>query len=87
MSNRFVLGTIVATPAALAACQAGKIEAQSLIQRHHACDWGAGDPAANAAGLDGSDMLISIYNVNGIPVWVLTEQDRSVTTLLLSSER
>lgn len=84
---RFALGTVVATPAALKACRAGKVDAKALVQRHHDCDWGAADAEANEAGLDGSDVLISIFNVAGVPVWVLTEADRSVTTILLPSER
>ena len=84
---RFLLSTVVATPAALTACRKAKVEAKSLIQRHHDCDWGTADAEANEAGLDGSDMLISIFDVGGVSVWVLTEADRSATTLLLPSER
>ncbi len=92
MSNRlqparFLLGTIVATPGALDACRRAKVEVKGLIQRHHNCDWGTADAEANEAGLDGSDMLISIFDVGGVEVWVLTEADRSATTVLLPSER
>ncbi len=87
MSKRFVLGTLVATPGALAACKKANVAASSLVQRHETGDWGSADAEANEAGLDGSDMLISIFDVGGVAVWILTEADRSATTILLPSER
>lgn len=86
-SFRFTLGTVVATPVAMEACASVGLLATDLVDRHHDCDWGSADHEANEAGLDGSDMLISIFDVGGTEVWVLTEEDRSVTTVLLPSER
>lgn len=87
MSNRFKLGCLVATPAAAKVCDKARVLLADLVARHHSGDWGTADAEANEAGIDGSDMLISIFDVGGVEVWVLTEQDRSVTTVHLSSER
>lgn len=88
MPNRFAIGqNTVATPAAMKACARAGVTANDLVARHHAGDWGRADAEANEAGLDGSDMLISIFDVGGAEVWVLTEQDRSATTVHLPSER
>jgi len=90
-SFRFTLGQVVATPGAIAACREASrretyVTVESLISRHHDCDWGSADAEANEDGLDGSDMLISIFDVGGTSVWVKTEYDRSVTTVYLPSE-
>lgn len=82
----FSLGQVVATPAAIAACKEVGLKATDLVTRHHSGDWGSADAEANEAGLDGSDMLISIFDVGGTSVWVKTEYDRSVTTVYLPSE-
>jgi len=88
MPNRFAIGkNTVATPAAIKACHRAGTDALALTARHHAGDWGTADAEANEAGLDGSDMLISIFDAGGVEVWVVTEQDRSATTVCLPSER
>jgi len=45
------------------------------------------DKQSNAEALDGSGRLVSAYHLNdGTKIWVISEWDRSRTTLLLPSE-
>ncbi len=62
-----------------------------LIYRHIAGDWGDLDPedaAQNHEGLlSGEGRLMSMYTLkDGEKIWIITEWDRSATTVLLPSE-
>lgn len=85
---RFPLGNIVATPNALARLTHTDI-ARALL-RHNAGDWGdlgAEDRTANDAGLAEGTRLLSAYvAANGTKFWIITEADRSVTTVLLPED-
>jgi hypothetical protein len=86
---KFQLGQLVATPDALEALEAAKIDPLSLIDRHLAGDWGnvpPEDAALNEAALKNGSRLLSSYPLPSGKVWVITEADRSVTTILLPSE-
>lgn len=91
MNKKFELGQIVFTPAALAAVDMGVM--LQLIGRHAAGDWSqmsAHDRRVNEQAVIHGDRVLSSYTVepNGRPedVWVITEWDRSVTTVLLPSD-
>ena len=60
------------------------------LQRHAKGDWGEGldpeDVATNNEAVRSSGRLLSCYNIEGKALWIVTEADRSVTTLLLPSE-
>lgn len=87
---RFLLGQIVATPGALAALDESGTNGMSLLARHWSCDWGdipAEDWTANQEALTQGFRLFSNYPLtNGERIWIITEADRSVTTLLLPVE-
>lgn len=87
---RFQLGLVVATPGALAALQSAREDGQRLLARHAAGDWGelsAEDRAENDYALSAGLRLLSAYALrDGERIWVITEADRSVTTLLLPDE-
>ena len=60
-----------------------------LLARHHSCDWGdlsEDDKALNEEALKGKDRIFSAYKVGDERVYVITEWDRSVTTVLYSNE-
>lgn len=60
-----------------------------LLERHIMGDWGLcckDDWKVNDEGLKCGDRLMSVYEIEGARVWVITEYDRSVTTFLLPSE-
>lgn len=86
----FELGQIVATPSAIKALQLAGVSATSLLVRHHCGDWGdlcAEDSARNNDALTNGSRLFSVYQVTDIlKIWVITEADRSVTTLLLPED-
>jgi hypothetical protein len=91
--ERFTLGQTVATPAAIEAAQqvflAPQIGFMELLSRHITGDWGEVGPEdarANEAALKFGTRLVSAYTVNDIKFWVITEADRSVTTILLPEE-
>ena len=84
----FRLGRIVATPNAVANLSAEDI--RTAIGRHQAGDWGElceDDTAANNRALSAGSRILSAYRgANGTRFWVITEADRSVTTVLLPED-
>lgn len=87
---RFALGRVTATPEALAALRRNNQAGQDFLHRHARGDWGevsAHDRAANEDALIHGLRLLSAYRLrDGTKLWVITEADRSVTTLLLPHE-
>jgi hypothetical protein len=86
-TKTFPLGTIVATPGAIATFDHDAL--WHLLRRHATCDWGdvcEEDRAANDEALAEGYRLLSAYTVNGAKLWIITEADRSVTTFLLPDE-
>ena len=86
----FELGQVVATPGALSALGRANQAPAEFLSRHATGDWGeldAEDMAENAYGLAHGFRLLSSYRTRlGETVWVITEADRSATTLLLPEE-
>jgi hypothetical protein len=86
----FRLGRIVATPGALAALHEADQTAIDFIRRHSAGDWGdldEHDQKENELSLVNGFRLLSAYTLaTGERIWIITEADRSVTTILLPSE-
>ena len=84
----FRLGRIVATPNALQSITPDDI--LTGIQRHQAGDWGNlpnDDRAANDRALLQGGRILSAYQAtNGTKFWLITEADRSATTLLLPED-
>lgn len=86
---RFPLGHCQATPAALDTLASAGVTARELLSRHAAGDWGEvcdEDRAENELSVRAGFRIISNYVVAGEKVWVLTEADRSLTTVLLAQE-
>lgn len=88
-TTRFPLGRIVATPAALDLLERhGRLPIE-FIARHARGDWGELDPAdarANAAALRSGARLLSSYPIGDETLWLITEADRSATTLLTPAD-
>jgi hypothetical protein len=89
-SALFPLGSLVATPGALAALERASQLPTTFISRHVCGDWGTvcdDDKKLNdAAVTDGTRILSAYETAGGEKVWVITEADRSATTLLLPDE-
>ena len=87
---RFPLGRLVATPAAIAAMEKAGQSPLELFQRHQNGDWGdvpKEDAAENELSVAEGFRIMSVYSLTtGTKVWVITEADRSVTTILLPEE-
>ncbi len=86
----FPLGQLVATPGALAALEEAGQSANEFLRRHASGDWGevcTEDASLNNQALKHGGRLLSAYRTrHGVRLWVITEADRSVTTLLLPDE-
>ena len=86
----FPLGMLVATPGAVTALEAAGQSAPEFLSRHVRRDWGEldeEDRAANNYALSTFGRLLSAYTMaSGQEIWIITEGDRSATTLLLPAE-
>jgi hypothetical protein len=86
----FPLGHCVATPGALEALAAAGQTPKQLLDRHLSGDWGevdGEDQQANQDALVHGERLLSAYRTtSGVRLWVITEADRSATTILLPEE-
>ena len=85
---KFRLGHIVSTPNALE--HLSQEDILTGIQRHQAGDWGdvcEDDRKENELSLEKGFRLLSVYHAaNGTKFWLITEWDRSVTTVLLPED-
>ena len=89
MMVTFPLGRVVATPGALKVLVEAGEDPLSLLSRHCSGDWGEldhQDRRENELSLKNGYRILSSYPVGGEKVWIITEADRSVTTILLPEE-
>jgi hypothetical protein len=88
MSAKFSPGQIVATPGALE--DLSQEDITKALRRHLSGDWGEldeHDRRENELSLQKGFRLLSAYTSSGgTRFWIITEADRSVTTVLLPSE-
>lgn len=85
----FRMGRIVATRGVLAHLEHHGIAADPYLKRHVCGDWGnvcAEDAQANRAAVHHGSRVLSNYGIAGKRVWIITEADRSLTTLLFPEE-
>jgi hypothetical protein len=96
MAEKIVkLGPTVATPGALAACEASGDDPADFVRRHEAGDWGTvpeDHARQNAAMVKEGGMVMSAFKLkDGTDIWVITDpQDEAgvptATTLLLPAD-
>ena len=88
--GRFVLGQLVATPGALAAFEEAKQAPLEFLAKHTRGDWeelSKEDKAENELSVRQGFRILSAYRLRtAVKIWVITEADRSVTTILLPDE-
>jgi hypothetical protein len=96
----FQLGHVVATPTVMAEVEEHtgislQRLAPGILARHVSGDWGevdSHDKRVNDAAVKNGTRILSAYDFPGfqtddeIRVWVITEADRSSTTILLPSD-
>jgi hypothetical protein len=88
--TKFPLGSLVATPAALAVLAASGQTPAEFLDRHARGDWGEvskGDARLNDAAVRNGERILSAYKTtDGKRIWIITEADRSSTCILLPDE-
>jgi hypothetical protein len=87
----FLPGQIVATPAALELLERHRESPETFLRRHLEGDWGNLSPEdveTNNRAIKHGFRVMSSYALGpaGDKLWVITEADRSVTTLLLPGD-
>ena len=92
-TGKFPLGQIVATPGALDLLAAAGVSAYGFVERHANGDWGDlldFDNAQNEDAIVKGYRIISKYILgeegNGEVICIITEADRSATTVLTPEE-
>ena len=87
-ATKFPLGTIVATASVLASVP--MLDILVCLDRHAAGDWGnlpQEDRTVNELALAVGERLLSVYAApGGVTFWIITERDRSTTTVLLPED-
>ena len=87
---RFPTGQLVVTAGVDELIRQGRLNPSAYLARHLSGDWGDlcdEDRHFNDAALKSGDRLLSSYRVApSLTLWIITEWDRSVTTLLLPEE-
>jgi len=84
---KFSLGQVVITPNALATLAPEDV--QLALRRHHVGDWGdvcSEDHTENEFSLKNDLRLFSVYHSKGQKFWIITEADRSATTILMPED-
>lgn len=86
----FRLGILLITPGAILALVEANQSALAFLMRHAYADWGEleqEDKQANDIALSDGGRLFSAYTLStGQRLWIITEANRSATTLLIPME-
>ncbi|MBH3367149.1 hypothetical protein I5R92_07595 [Pseudomonas carnis] len=88
----FEPGALMMTHGVHTLIEQGHLNVHSYLNRHLAGDWGEicdEDKLSNQQALQYGERLFSAYEIEAAgetKLWIITERDRSVTTLLLPSE-
>jgi hypothetical protein len=87
---KFLLGLLVATTGALTALEEAGQNALEFVSRHQHGEWGElpeEDKQENEFSILNDLRILSAYTLKtGTKIWIITEADRSVTTILLPQE-
>jgi hypothetical protein len=89
MMGPLPLGRVVATPGALTVLSEAGEDPLRCLSRHASGDWGEiddHDRRENERSLKYGWRVLSSYPIGEGKVWIITEADRSVTTILLPGE-
>jgi hypothetical protein len=89
--NLFELGNITMTPSAISIIAKFKVPIGDLLDRHQRGDYGevsAVDWRENTLALlpDSVERVMSVYSVGSEKLWVITDPDRKLTTLLTEED-
>ncbi len=88
IQSQFPLGRLVVTTNLIALISPDEVFA--AVQRHASCDWGEvceEDRESNEEALIDGSRILSVYSSSsGTTFWIITEWDRSVTTVLMPED-
>ena len=88
--TKFDFGQVVATATLVRYCEEKNFSLLPYLIRHGNCDWGdvcAEDKEANETALKEDLRILSSYKLpDGNAIWIITEADRSATTILFPSD-
>lgn len=90
--KKFELGQVMMTRGIAEARQSNPtfiVEIDRAFTRFSACDWGdtcEEDAKMNDEALENGDRILAVYKTSKGNVWIITEWDRSVTTILFPDE-
>jgi hypothetical protein len=85
----FTLGRTVQTPYARDELHRLNYSPLNLLRKHMSGDWSemaTEDQQSNREAITEGSRIFSAYTIQGVKFWVITESDRSSTTILLPSE-
>lgn len=85
----FALGQVISTPNALELLTKQHIDPLTLLHRHQTGDWGdldETDRETNKDALVTGLRILSSYQMGSDKIWLITEADRSITTILLARD-
>ncbi|MDI1232399.1 MAG: hypothetical protein PSV18_14995 [Methylobacter sp.] len=87
----FELGKITMTPSAISIIASYKVAIGDLLDRHEKGDYGEiseQDWHENTLALlpESVERIMSVYNIGTEKLWVITDPDRKVTTLLTEDD-
>jgi hypothetical protein len=88
--NKFELGSVFVTPKASRALEEADQSPDEFLARHESGDWGevgSMESKENELSLCKGYRVFSIYKLcTGEEIWIITQPDRSATTVLLPEE-
>ena len=88
MTRRLCLGRLLITPAARDTLDT--VDVMVALRRHAQCDWGdlcPEDRQEHEYSLANDCRILSSYcDRNSVKFWIITERDRSATTILLPDD-
>jgi hypothetical protein len=87
----FELGKITMTPSAISVIASFKVSIGDLLDRHEKGDYGdvsEVDWRENTLALlpESVERIMSVYNIETEKLWIITDPDRKVTTLLTEED-
>lgn len=92
MKVKFELGQTVQTRGIAAACENDEAftkEIYKAFNKYVNCDWGetcAEDSALNDSAVNNADRIVAKYETSKGNIFIITEWDRSYTTILFADE-
>lgn len=87
--KKFALGRLLVTPGAKEEMERVSVDEIELLGRHQGGDWSemeVEDQEENEFSIERDLRIFSSYTYMNVKFWVITEADRSATTILLPSE-